>query len=117
MFKSCPECGSPSFNGEEACKCGYDYNSTAAKAKQEDIETDESQSSAMFNWAVVLSILGLVLLMIAAFGYEVTATPSYLESDVINIGRLQMQLMIYQTGLVSILAGVICFAAHSLSNR
>jgi hypothetical protein len=53
-------------------------------------------------------LLGLILVF-SAFGYDTTVHNEYAGGGTHNLGMLQMQMMLLQTGLASIVVGAILY--------
>jgi len=61
-------------------------------------------------------VLG-AMLVIGSFFYQPTVSTGYLEADTYNLGKLQFQMMLMQTGLGSFVAGAIFYAIGNLLQR
>ena len=64
--------------------------------------------SALITVGWVAVILGVMLILIAAFGYDVGVESGTIDADrVINIGLLQNQLMLFQFGCAILILGTL----------
>lgn len=74
----------------------------------------------MKGWGKSLLATGVLLAVISfllPMSIESYSTSSYLPDRVINIGKLQMQMLVFQSGAVLFLAGAIFVAAGEVVDR
>ena len=69
-------------------------------------------------FGTLLLFFGLMFDVTIHSDYSYNALAGYVpSSDVINIGKLQQQMMLFESGLASILGGVVLIAAGGIANR
>lgn len=109
MFQSCRNCGQPRKKGMSVCVCGYDYDAKASEVHTESKSDNEASLQGMHplaTFGLVLICAGTFLMLFAYFGYGVTVDgPEILDGEIINIGLLQNQLMLFQGSCTIILVG------------
>lgn len=81
---------------------------------QDDAVTSPSEQAGSYRaMGTIMAIIGLILAGYALFGFEVTAP----YSDTLNIGLLNVQLMLTIIGCAFFLAGTITYAVGGIIRR
>ncbi len=73
-MKTCPQCGQSNDDTAQTCACGYDLQAAPPVPPVAPLQPPAARPKAkggeLLGWGVVILILGIVALVLPAFGYE-----------------------------------------------